>query len=63
MTLVNSYQIAVFNVTGQPAISVPVHRDEAANLPVGIQIVAAPWREDLLLQVAHTLELIVRCSL
>ena len=61
MTLVNSYPMAVFtslfNVTGQPAISVPVHHDEAANLPVGIQIVAAPWREDLLLQVAHTLEL------
>ncbi|MGW6751169.1 amidase family protein [Streptomyces sp. NPDC055006] len=48
---------SVFNVTGQPAISLPFHHDEATGLPVGIQIVAAPWREDLLLQVSHTLEL------
>jgi amidase len=61
MALLNSYPMAVFsslfNVTGQPAISVPVHHDEATGLPVGVQLVAAPWREDLLLQVAHTLEL------
>ena len=60
MALVNSYPMAVFtslfNVTGQPAISVPVHHDEATGLPVGVQIVAAPWREDLLLQLARTLE-------
>jgi amidase len=61
MALLNSYPMAVFtslfNVTGQPAISVPIHHDDATGLPVGVQIVAAPWREDLLLQVAHTLEL------
>jgi amidase len=61
MALVNSYPMAVFtslfNVTGQPAISVPSHQDEATGLPVGVQIVAAPWREDLLLQVSRTLEL------
>ncbi len=61
MALLNSYPMAVFtslfNVTGQPAISVPVHHDDATGLPVGVQIVAAPWREDLLLQVAHALEL------
>ncbi|WP_260145619.1 amidase family protein [Streptomyces sp. 2132.2] len=53
----NSYPMGVFtslfNVTGQPAISLPVHHDAASGLPVGVQIVAAPWREDLLLQVAH----------
>ncbi|MFG2938824.1 hypothetical protein [Streptomyces sp. NPDC048282] len=27
----------------------------AIGLPVGVQIVAAPWREDLLLRVARTL--------
>jgi amidase len=43
-------------VTGLPAISVPIHHDEATGLPVGVQIVAAPWREDLLLQVAAQLE-------
>ncbi|MEU2617867.1 amidase [Streptomyces sp. NPDC007157] len=59
--LLNSYPMgvftSVFNVTGQPAISLPLHHDEATGLPVGVQIVAAPWREDLLLQVARTLEL------
>ncbi|MEU9472895.1 amidase [Streptomyces avermitilis] len=59
--LQNSYPMgvftSVFNVTGQPAISLPVHHDDATGLPVGVQIVAAPWREDLLLQVSRTLEL------
>lgn len=59
--LLKSYPLAVFtslfNVTGQPAISVPLHHDEATGLPVGVQLVAAPWREDLLLQVSRTLEL------
>jgi amidase len=61
MALVNSYPMAVFtslfNVTGQPAISVPVHHDDATGLPVGVQLVAAPWREDVLLQLARSLEL------
>ncbi|MFF7593586.1 amidase family protein [Streptomyces mirabilis] len=48
---------SVFNVTGQPAISIPIHHDDATGMPVGVQIVAAPWREDLLLQVSRTLEL------
>jgi amidase len=59
--LLKSYPLAVFtslfNVTGQPAISVPVHHDDATGLPVGVHLVAAPWREDLLLQVSRTLEL------
>jgi amidase len=59
--LLRSYPLAVFtslfNVTGQPAISVPVHHDDATGLPVGVQLVAAPWREDLLLQVSRALEL------
>lgn len=59
--LLKSYPLAVFtslfNVTGQPAISVPIHHDDATGLPVGVQLVAAPWREDLLLQVSRALEL------
>ncbi|WP_217553543.1 amidase [Streptomyces sp. GbtcB6] len=59
--LLNSYPMgvftSVFNVTGQPAVSLPVHHDEATGLPVGVQLVAAPWREDLLLQVSRALEL------
>ena len=44
-----------FNVTGQPAISLPLHVS-ASWLPVGVQIVAAYGREDLLIQVAAELE-------
>jgi amidase len=59
--LLASYPLAVFtslfNVTGQPAISLPVHHDDASGLPVGVQLVAAPWREDVLLQVSRVLEL------
>jgi aspartyl-tRNA(Asn)/glutamyl-tRNA(Gln) amidotransferase subunit A len=25
-------------------------------MPIGVQIIAAPWREDVALRVAHTLE-------
>ncbi|MCS6925401.1 MAG: amidase [Candidatus Binatia bacterium] len=44
-----------YNITGQPAISLPLHWN-AAGLPIGIQLVAAFGREDLLLQVAAQLE-------
>lgn len=44
-----------FNVTGQPAISLPLHVS-TGGLPVGVQIVAAYGREDLLIQVAAQLE-------
>ena len=44
-----------FNVSGQPAISLPLHWDDD-GLPIGVQLVAAAGREDLLLQVASQLE-------
>jgi amidase len=46
---------AAFNVTGQPAMSVPLYWSDA-GLPIGVQLVGAPYREDLLIQVAAQLE-------
>lgn len=45
----------LFNITGQPAISLPVGRD-AAGLPIGIQLVARFADEATLLRVAYQLE-------
>lgn len=44
-----------FNASGQPAISLPMWWNEA-GLPIGVQLVAAYGREDLLIQVAAQLE-------
>jgi amidase len=43
------------NVTGQPAISLPVH-SSPDGLPVGVQLIAELGREDLLIRVAGQLE-------
>jgi amidase len=46
---------ALFNVTGQPAISLPLHWT-ADGLPIGVQLVAPFGAEDVLLRVASQLE-------
>jgi amidase len=46
---------AIFNATGQPAISLPLHWNDE-GLPIGVQLVAPFGREDLLIQVAAQLE-------
>ena len=38
---------------GLPVVTVPVPLEP---LPVGVQIITAPWREDIALRIAHTLE-------
>jgi amidase len=44
-----------FNASGQPAISLPLHWNDD-GLPIGVQLVAAYGREDLLIRVASQLE-------
>jgi amidase len=46
---------AVHSITGAPAMSVPLHWT-AGGLPVGMQLVARPGEEALLLQLAYALE-------
>ena len=46
---------AQFNMTGQPAVSLPLHWTPG-GLPVGVQLVAAYGREDLLVRVASQIE-------
>jgi len=44
-----------FNVTGQPALSLPLAHDDD-GMPIGVQLVAAFGREDVLLRVGAQLE-------
>ncbi|MEC9338563.1 MAG: amidase family protein, partial [Actinomycetota bacterium] len=48
---------AQFNITGQPAISLPLHMS-SDGLPVGIQLVGPMHGEGLLLQLGNQLELV-----
>ncbi|VUC22881.1 unnamed protein product [Clonostachys rosea] len=52
---------AIFNVTGHPALSLPVGLaaapdDDQLLLPVGLQIVGGLWKEKAILKVAHAWE-------
>ncbi len=38
---------------GLPVVAVPV---PLAPMPIGVQVIAAPWREDVALRIAHALE-------
>jgi len=44
-----------FNLLGTPAVSIPFGRSNE-GLPIGVQIVARPWEEELVLAVAAELE-------
>jgi amidase len=45
----------IANLTGQPAISLPLHHDDVVG-PVGVQFVGRPWDESGLLRLAAQLE-------
>jgi amidase len=59
-TSMTVFQMAVFNaffnITGQPAISLPLEQS-TSGLPIGMQLVGGPWQEDLLVRLASQLEL------
>ena len=44
-----------FNITGQPAISLPI-AESGSGLPIGVQLVAAFGRDDRLISVGAQLE-------
>ena len=44
---------APFNISGQPAISIPCGRD-STGLPIGLQIATRPYQESRALRIAHT---------
>src|ERR1043165_360472 len=43
---------------GLPVVAVPVPLDP---MPIAVQVIAAPWREDIALRIAHALELAGVC--
>ena len=45
----------LFNATGQPAISLPLHWSDS-GLPIGVQLVGGPWAEAVLLRLSAQLE-------
>ena len=59
MPLLNCFPMAVFtavwNITGLPAISLPLGRS-AGGVPIGMQLVGGPWQDGLLLQLATEVE-------
>jgi len=44
-----------FNLLGMPAVSVPIS-SSSEGLPIGVQLAARPWKEELVLSVAGVLE-------
>ena len=49
-----------FNLLGMPAVSVPVGKSPE-GLPIGVQIAACPWQEELVISEAAALEQEVGC--
>ena len=53
--------VRLWNVTGQPAITLPLH-ETPEGVPVGVQLVGPPGRDDLVLGLAAQLEAASRVS-
>ena len=49
--------VRLWNVTGQPAITLPLH-ETPERVPVGVQLVGPPGRDDLVLGLAAQLEMV-----
>jgi aspartyl-tRNA(Asn)/glutamyl-tRNA(Gln) amidotransferase subunit A len=47
----------IFNSTGLPAVSIPIGLTKD-NMPVGVQIIGAPFKEHLILSLAYNCECI-----
>jgi len=41
---------------GCPVVAAPLWPDGTQGMPIGVQLIAAPWREDLALRAAHALQ-------
>ena len=41
---------------GCPVVAAPMWPEGAGGMPIGVQLIAAPWREDLALRAAHVLQ-------
>lgn len=44
------------SLAGCPVVAAPMWPDDGSGLPLGVQIIAAPWREDLALRAALALQ-------
>ena len=47
--------VRIWNVTGQPALSLPLY-ETTEGIPVGVQLVGPPGRDDLVLALGAELE-------
>jgi amidase/aspartyl-tRNA(Asn)/glutamyl-tRNA(Gln) amidotransferase subunit A len=41
---------------GCPVVAAPMWPSATSGMPIGVQVIAAPWREDLALRAAHVLQ-------